>query len=128
MNRLAIAALVSLAACSTPRERCEQDATRDLNAVSALIVETEQNIARGYAIRRELEERPDIRFCVGDRFNNHVGLVFCNDTETRVVTRPEAIDLAAERAKLADLRKKQVELRRRTARALAACARLDPNG
>ncbi|KGB81109.1 MAG: hypothetical protein CL814_15015 [Confluentimicrobium sp.] len=123
MRRLALLLLLPLAACATPRERCDRAATEDLRVVGALIVETEQNIARGYAIQQEVRERPRLTYCWGGRGGDgHFGYAFCNDTETYTVDRPVAIDLDEERAKLATLKRKYAELKKRSALDLAACA------
>ncbi len=126
MRRLALILLIPLAACATPRQQCERDAVRELTTVSKLIVELEQNIARGYAIERRVEPRIVSRFCFGERDNDNPGFVFCQEVEPRVIERAVAIDIAAERDKLAALRAKQSQLRRSTADALARCAALYP--
>ncbi|MGB8624448.1 MAG: hypothetical protein WCD16_16690 [Paracoccaceae bacterium] len=130
MHRLALCLpLALLTACATPRQQCERAATEDLNVVSALIVETQQNIARGYAVEKEVRTRPQLRFCYGDRFHrNNVGFAFCNEVEPYVVERPVAIDLAAEKAKLNSLRAKREELLIRSQAELADCAARYPAG
>ena len=50
MKRLAFAALAALAGCGTPQEQCINRNTRDLRVVDRLIVETEGNLQRGYAL------------------------------------------------------------------------------
>ena len=117
MIRSSLAALLILAACATPQERCVNAATEDLRVVNALIAETRANIARGYAIVREPETRVGIRFCTG-RSNN---LVLCTDNETTNRERPVALDLDAERRKLRSLEEKRRELEVRTRRDIAAC-------
>ncbi len=126
MRRLALIVLIPLAACATPRQQCERAAVRELNTVSKLIVELEQNIARGYAIERRVEPHVTMRFCLGERDNEDVGLVFCRETEQRVVKRAVAIDIDSERDKLTALRAKRDELRRIAADALARCGALYP--
>ncbi|MHC0052407.1 hypothetical protein [Actibacterium sp. D379-3] len=129
MRRLALALLLPLAACATPRQQCERAATEDLQVVSALIVEIEQNLARGYAIDREVRERPHVQFCYGNhRDDDHVGIVFCNTTETYVVEKPVAIDVAAEQAKLTALQAKRTELKQQALQALAICDAKYPEG
>ena len=53
MHRLSILALLLLAACATPLERCIASATKELRVVSGLIASTQANINRGYAIVSE---------------------------------------------------------------------------
>lgn len=125
--KFALFALPLLAACSTPLEQCQKAASEDLSIVSALIAETEQNIDRGYAIETRVEYRPTLTFCYTDKFSpGDFFFTYCNEIEPQTVSQPVAIDLAAERAKLAELRKKEAELRRRTADALAQCAATYP--
>lgn len=126
MRRLALLLLLPLAACATPLEKCQRAARDELNTVTLLIAETEQNIARGYAIRREVEEGSNLQFCFGDAIDDHFGIVFCNDTDPKVVETPVAIDPTAEKRKLAALKSRQAELLAETEAALARCAATYP--
>jgi len=129
MRRLILLLLLPLAACATPRQQCERAATEDLRIIDALIVETEQNIARGYRLERETHTRPRLTFCYGHhRYHDRFGLLFCDTTETVVTERPVAIDVREERAKLASLKEKRPEVARRAARDLAACRARFPEG
>lgn len=121
MHRLApLALLAALASCATPEERCIARATKDLRIVSALIAETEANLARGYAIQTYSDERLVMHLCAGDDDRSEI----CWIPETRTRTRPVAIDAAAERRKLADLRAKKEELDIVARREIAACRAL----
>ena len=121
-SRLLLLPLLALAACATPLERCERAATEDLRVLDALIVETQQNIDRGYAVDQEIRESPYLRLCYGRSVDDgRLGMVFCNDRRTIVRDRPVAIDLDAERAKLASLKAKRSEVAQRAAVALASC-------
>lgn len=131
MSRLFLLLLLPLAACATPREQCDRAATEDLRVIDTLIAETEQNIARGYAIEEEVHTQPRLSFCYGARSGHRrsgVGVAWCNDTRTVVKEKPVAIDLRAERAKLASLKAKRAETARRAAKALAACGAQYPEG
>ncbi|MFV2053962.1 hypothetical protein [Aliiroseovarius sp. YM-037] len=110
--------LLLLAACATPREQCMTSATGELRVMDALIEETEANIARGYAIRRDVEPTMRLRFCTSPNRNVH----FCNTHATRLVERPEPIDLNAEQRKLRSLQQRRREMERSARRAIAACA------
>ena len=112
--------VLALAACATPQERCVLNATKELRTVNSLIAESEANLARGYAIDRELERRPRLTFCAGGRRSN-VGLSFCRDTDIYVRERPVALDPEAERRKLALLRERKARLEVPSQRAAAAC-------
>lgn len=112
-----LALCAALAGCADPRARCDADATRDLRTIEALIVETEANIARGYAIGRETDVRPGLEVCLaGDLVQ------FCTVNEPFVRERPIAIDRAEERRKLATLRERRAELQAPARTALARCA------
>lgn len=128
MRPYVLALLIPLAACATPREKCEQNATQDLKVVTALIVETRQNIERGYAIKTEVRTRSNFTFCVGDRFggNNNVGLSYCNTTEPYEVETPTAIDVNAETAKLKSLMQKREVLEQQARQGLQSCAAAYP--
>lgn len=131
MSRLFLLLLLPLAACATPRQACDRAATQDLRVIDALIVETTQNITRGYALEREVVEIPNVQFCYGRRVGRkrgEVGMVLCNDTRTQVRERPVAIDIAAEEKKLASLKAKRPEVAQRASLALAACALQYPAG
>ena len=47
-----------LAACATPRESCLSSVGQQGRVIDALISQTRGNVARGYAIVRDREDRP----------------------------------------------------------------------
>lgn len=102
-TKVTLAALALLAACATPQEQCIRDGTRDLRVLNGLISQTQGNLNRGYA----LEEYEDIevvrRTCEGETEDGAQFEYRCDTTETVTRTRPVAIDLNAERAKLQSL-------------------------
>jgi len=118
--------LVFLAACATPREQCIDDVTRNTRVLSSLINETRGNLARGYA----LEERQDVRTVRGTcRGRNEEGELFtfsCPETQTFTTTVPVAIDLNAERAKLASLEERFVQTQAASNQAVAQCIAVHP--
>jgi hypothetical protein len=118
--------LVVLAACATPREQCIGDVTRDTRVLSSLINETRGNLARGYA----LEERQDVRTMRGTcRGRNEEGELFtfsCPETQTFTTTVPVAIDLNAERAKLASLEERFAQAQAASNQAVAQCIAVHP--
>ena len=117
---------VVLAACATPREQCIGDVTRDTRVLSSLINETRGNLARGYA----LEERQDVRTVRGTcRGRNEEGELFtfsCPETQTFTTTVPVAIDLNAERAKLASLEERFAQAQAASNQAVAQCIAVHP--
>ena len=123
MKPLAALALpLLLAACATPQQRCELDATRDLRVVNGLIADTQSTIQRGYALREEQRTRVGASFCYGGGDDFGYGICWGNDTYTR--TRPVAVNLDEERAKLQTLLRKKEELEVRARAQLDACGRL----
>ena len=91
--------------------------------VDRLIAEVEGNLARGYAFARTSRRTPNSSIApptprpeVPDPKPRQC-LVNVDET----VTRPVAIDLQAEAAKLASLKAKRSQLASSTAQAIAAC-------
>lgn len=121
---LAIPAL--LAACATPREQCLADVSRDLRINEALITQTQANIERGYALRREQRVQEITRTCRGRTATGEEVRTRCPDVIVQTVNVPEAIDLSAERAKLASLRSRNAALRRTVPAAQQECLLLNP--
>lgn len=122
-----IVPLVALAACATPREQCINEVSRDTRVLSALINQTERNISRGYA----LEQRQDVRTVRGTcRGRNEDGTDFffrCDETDTINTTVPVAIDLNAERAKLASLKERFAQTQPAANQAIAQCIAVHPS-
>lgn len=118
---LALSALLILAACATPRERCLDQATRNLRVIDELILETRATLQRGYAIRTVREPETFFRLCVGGPFDANVWGSFCRSTEWVERSEPVAVDLTEERRKLDSLLAKRQELVRRAALDQAAC-------
>ena len=132
---LLLAALAALAACGTPQEQCINAATRDLRVLDQLIAETEGNIARGYGYRETM--RTEMRYVPCNRpvlrqapprepgakpvFYYDSAPGFCWEDVPVSERRPVAVDLAAERAKLAEMRKKRAELNAMASAAVAQC-------
>lgn len=108
--------ILILAGCESPRQQCLNAATRDLANVRELIKETEATIARGYALEKETFPTLTYGFCTGKQ---NVAGCFQNRLQSRAI--PVAVDLTAERAKLAELKRKERELTRRAGTTIAAC-------
>ncbi len=101
-----LAILPLLAACSE-QQMCISRATKDLRQVQTFIAEAEGNLARGYALVEEQYIDYDIEVC-GTNADGSPIMCRVPDFETRRV--PKAIDLDGEAAKLAALKKKEVQL------------------
>ena len=119
----ALPLMLTLVACGTPQEQCIARETRDLRVVERLIVDTEANLRRGYALEEVFVERTvwvdcTPRVAEGEPAPEPKA---CLDEVTDVETRPKAIDLAAEQRTLDSLLVKRRELQRAAADVIAAC-------
>lgn len=138
MRRLALlSALALLAACGTPQERCIARETRDLRILDRLIAETRADIARGYAIEtytisvsywdtcyRPAANQPPP--APGTQPRPVLDPYPCLESRDVTRTRPKAIDLDAERAKLASMERKRADLARAAEASIAQCRALYP--
>ena len=126
--------LALLAACGTPQEQCITRETRDLRILNRLISETEGNLKRGYALEEVTIYREEWAWCqppvaAGTGSNARPAdtvvapptPVMCLQDRASTETRPKAIDLRAEAAKLASQKAKQAELSRAAERSIAQC-------
>lgn len=123
MKRLLIL-LPVLAACGTPQEQCIRQVTRDQRVVEKLIVETQENLRRGYAIETYETTVTRWRPCGPrgvDKKGKPVPPQMCLDDIDVTRTRPKAIDLDAEAVKLRQLRLKRDALVRQSSTSVAAC-------
>lgn len=122
MRRYVLFALLSLAACATPQERCISSAGKDIRVLSGLIANTQANIARGYGIRTEEYFENELQVCgVVDGEN-----IFCDVAVADSRQVPFALDLNSEAAKLASLQTKRAELVARSKAVIAECKALFP--
>lgn len=122
-------ALLLLAACATPQERCIQSQTRDLRTVEALIAQTQRNLDRGYGeeeytITVPVWEPCGVQTVSAKGKPQPVQMCLEDRSESRV--RPVAIDLVAERAKLESLLAKRDQLQAEAAPRIAQCQSLHP--
>lgn len=114
--------LLVLAGCSSPQERCVRDVNRELQTVTALISDTEVNLARGYTYETEVQNvRVGVTGCVGGSRYYRSGVRFCGSTEPRAVQRAVPIDPQTERRKLAGLKERQANLIELSSRAETVC-------
>ncbi len=125
MRRLLLPALLLLVACGTPQEQCINRNTRDLRTVQKLVDETQANITRGYAIEEYTVYVPVWQICdyrpSGDPANPTPVARYCFEREAQTRTRPKAIDLKAEGAKLESLLQRRDQLARAAEPVIAQC-------
>lgn len=117
-----LACLAALSACGTPQEQCIRANTQDLRTLDRLIVETESNIARGYALEQVTVSTVRWVPCLRPSRNGEAAVqTMCLDDFERVETRPKAIDLDAEQKKLESMKAKRSELARSAQAVIAEC-------
>jgi hypothetical protein len=127
---LMVLGLALLAGCGTPQERCIASATRDARILDRLITETQGNIDRGFAYVEVQRSRTVWVVCVPAQAATATSPAqsaqMCMDDQDYTETRPQAINLADERVKLAEMRKKRAELERAAVRDVASCKAQHP--
>lgn len=112
-----------LTACGTPQEQCIGGVSHDLNVLNRLIDETQGNIARGYGYADTVIDMPQWVDCTpfATTANPSPKPQMCFDDVPTRVTKPVAIDLAAEQAKLDSMLKRREEMTRALAPQIADC-------
>lgn len=124
---------LAAAACGTPQERCIGEVSRDLRTLDTLIVQTQGNLDRGFAVEERIRYVADWEWChsgryVRDREGRLVPAAPVMCMRDRPVTRrvPVAIDLEAEKRKLESLKSRRSDLARQTAQEVEQCRILHP--
>jgi len=128
MKRLLFPALALLSACATPQEQCINANTRDLRVVDRLIVETQGNLDRGYALEEKTIYQNYWDYCPQPQIPGAPPLLpqMCLKDREITVERPKAIDLAEEARKLDSLKIKRKELASQAEAVIAECKALHP--
>lgn len=125
MRRLALLPLLILTACGTPQEHCINRNTRDLRTMQKLVDETQANITRGYAIEEYIVYVPVWRICEvqAQPVDGQPAPPprYCFEDEPQTRTRPKAIDLRAEAAKLDSLLERRDQLAKAAEPVIAQC-------
>lgn len=127
---LALPLLALLVACGTPQEQCISAGTRDLRVLDRLIGQTEGNLQRGYALVDVVETRTRWVVCAPGVAATATSPAqppqMCLDDIDYTVTQPQAINLADERVKLAEMKKKRAQLARAATGVIAQCKAIHP--
>lgn len=125
MRRLLLPMLLLLTACGTPQEQCINRNTRDLRTLQKLVDETQANLTRGYAIEEYTVWVPVWQICEIQRpatpDQPPPPPRYCLEQEPETRTRPKAIDLNAEKAKLESLLQRRDELAKAAEAVIAQC-------
>ena len=120
-----VALLGLLAACGTPQEQCIRQGTRDLTVVDRLISESRETLRRGYALEQVETSRLQWRPCGYPRPAQPGKPAppppMCMVEVPDWTTRPVAVDLKAEQAKLASMEAKRKELAKAAEPHIRAC-------
>jgi hypothetical protein len=112
---------LALAACGTPQERCIARESRDLRVLDRLIAETEGTIARGFALESESFVITQTVPCQVRGPNNTIVTDLCETEQVVERTRPVAVNLDDERAKLRSMQDRRAELSRSVGARIEAC-------
>lgn len=123
---LLVLPLVAITACATPQEQCLGQATRDARINAGLIAQTQANIERGFGLRTEERVREVRRLCRGETESGEAVVTRCEEVRVTQVQVPVALDLNAERAKLASLIQQRDKLASRTQAKVSQCRALYP--
>jgi hypothetical protein len=117
------AVFVILGACASPQERCITAATRDMRVVDTLIAQTKATLARGYALEVETVYRTEFKDCTPKPTPTtpDPSPRLCSVEVPQTITRPMAVDLNAESAKLASLETKRAAQARFAQTAIGQC-------
>jgi hypothetical protein len=129
MKRFLVSAVfLGLAACGTPQQQCIGGVTRNLQVVDRLIAETEGNLNRGFAFANVDITTPKFVDCTPEPTltQPEPRVRQCLENVVQTVSKPVAIDLNAEAAKLASLKTKRAQLATAAQPAIAACQRQYP--
>ncbi len=130
MRRSLLLLPLILTACGTPQERCINQQTRDLRVVDGLIDATRRNLDRGYGIEEYTVTAVEWQPCdiqpPPDENGNLRPVEMCLEDIPVTRTRPVAIDLGAERAKLDSMLAKRDQLQAEAAPRVAQCRALHP--
>lgn len=123
---LSVIPLIALAACATPREACIADANRQGRVINELVLQTRENIARGYAIETKTEFVEVEKACEVDNGDGTTSVVICKTFEPIEVQVPIAIDLNVEMAKLRSLEERQRQMQVQIDAAIQQCIAIHP--
>ena len=112
-----LTALALLAACATPQEQCINTAANEVGTLRNNIVTLNGNISRGYAIHHSQEQYEVADIC----YDKDKKPYTCHHTAYRSVETPVTIDVADQRRKLAELKRRLPAATQRMNQGIAAC-------
>ena len=115
-----------LAACATPQERCLNTVSAEMRVIDRLVNQTSANITRGFALEQRDKLHEVRKFCRVEQDDGSILTTRCDTVEIRQEQHPVAIDLNAEKAKLASLQDRQSQMRRDAVAARQQCIARNP--
>ena len=120
---LAAPLLLALAACGTPQEQCVRTVSHDMTVLDRLIAETQGNLTRGYGFAKTVETVPEFVTCEPHSWDKDAKPEgrMCLEDVPHTITKPVALDLQAEAAKLASIQKRRADMTQALAPAIADC-------
>jgi len=119
---LALAAILALSACATPKQQCTASATQELRSVESALATAQGNITRGYALHSQSVPYTVNHTCCRRYPNTRTVIPYsCPSTYYRTQTTPVAIDVAEERKKAAQYREMLPQLREKASTRVAQC-------
>ncbi len=123
MRSVVLTAVLFLTACGTPQEQCIRAATSDLRQVDRLMVEVEGNIQRGFGYRTVQFQTTEWFDCTPATVAGQAAPTpqRCAMPVTETRRETVALDMAAERRKLVDLKIKKAELNSAAIRSTTDC-------
>ncbi|MCC5968593.1 MAG: hypothetical protein JJU15_01430 [Pararhodobacter sp.] len=123
----ALGLVLMLAGCATPLEQCVASATTEVRYLEEELTERRVNIARGYAVQREM--RPDFQpgFCYSPHYGMRLSIMCMEPVQTVHETR-RPINVSDEEARIALLERALTRERQLAAQATERCRAQYPPG
>lgn len=118
--------ILALAACATPRESCISQAQRTVRLLDRQISTAQGNIQRGYALATVQDVHTINTHCTGTNEDGSTFRFPCQEVETVDRQVPVSINVAEERAKLADMQSRRTTATRTAEQQVQQCIAVHP--
>lgn len=119
---LSVVVLSVLSACATPQQQCIHTVSAEARALQAQIRETQATVARGYAVHKQTVPYTSTNVC----YNKEKQPFLCPQTQFKRIETPVTVDIAAEKAKLAQLKTRFAKVQRKALSGIEACKKTYP--
>lgn len=117
-----VGVLTLLNACATPQQQCINTASAQARALQAQIKETQATVARGYAVHKQTVPYTSTNVC----YDKEKQPFLCPQTQFRRIETPVTVDIAAEKAKLAQLKTRFAKAQRKALSGIETCKKTYP--